>query len=155
MDRAPDGGATIHAGAVLVGAKAVLVRGPSGSGKSHLIWSVLQAAAAGTLPFARLVGDDRVRLEPRHGRLLVRPAPALHGLIELRGLGIRRLPYEPVAAVGVVVTLGAAAEAAPRLPEHPTTVRLEGVELPHLPCPPGGAALSLLWAWLRTAAGVD
>jgi len=145
--------ATIHAGAVLIGAKAALIRGPSGSGKSRLIWTVLQAAAAGALPFARLVGDDRVLLEPRYGRLLVRPAPALAGLLELRGLGIRRLPHEPVAAVGVVLTLGAGA--APRLPDHPATVRLDGVELPHLACPPGAAAFPLLWGWLRTAGTVD
>ena len=32
----------------------------------------------------------------------------LAGLIEIRGLGIRRLPFEPVAVVGLVVDLGAA-----------------------------------------------
>ena len=49
-----------------------------------------------------------------HGRLLVRPAPPLGGLIEIRGLGIRRLAFEPVAVVGLVVDL--AAEDAARLP---------------------------------------
>ena len=44
----------------------------------------------------------------------VRP-PALAGLIEVRGLGIRRVAYEPVAVVGLVVDLGAAD--AERLPE--------------------------------------
>ena len=33
--------------------------------------------------------------------------PELAGLIEVRGLGIRRLPYEPVAVVGLVVDLAA------------------------------------------------
>ena len=60
----------------------------------------------GLVPFARLVADDRAHVEAAHGRLLVRPAEALAGLIEVRGLGIRRLPYEPVAVVGLLVELG-------------------------------------------------
>src|ERR1700682_5999838 len=84
---------TIHASAVLVGARAVLIRGPAGSGKSNLAFALVRAAEAGALPFARLVGDDRVQVEAAHGRLLVRPAETLKGLIEIRGLGIRRLAY--------------------------------------------------------------
>ena len=42
--------ATIHASAVLVGAKAVLIRGPAGSGKSQLVWDLLQAAAQARCP---------------------------------------------------------------------------------------------------------
>src|SRR5580692_10106856 len=60
-------------------------------------------------------GDDGVHLEPANGRLLVRPAQALAGLIEVRGLGIRRLDHEPQAVVGLVVDLAAAD--AERLPE--------------------------------------
>ena len=93
---------------MLVGARAVLIQGPSGSGKSRLALALLHAADAGPLPFARLVGDDRVHVEAAHGRLLVRPAAALAGLIEVRGLGIRRVPYEPVAVVGLLVELGEA-----------------------------------------------
>ncbi|HEY1311824.1 MAG TPA: serine kinase, partial [Pseudolabrys sp.] len=99
--------ATIHASAVLVGHKAVLIRGPAGSGKSQLVWDLLQAAAMGALPFARLVADDRAHVEHHFGRLLVRPAPTLAGMIEIRGLGIRRLDHEPLAAVALVVDLAA------------------------------------------------
>src|ERR1700719_3482526 len=105
---------SIHASAVLVGARAVLIRGPSGAGKSRLALALLRAAESGRPGFARLVSDDRSHLEAQHGRLLVRPAPELAGLIEVRGLGIRRLPYEPVAVVGLVVDL--AASDAERLP---------------------------------------
>ena len=38
----------------------------------------------------------------------MRPAEALAGMLEIRGLGIRRLPYEAVAVVGLVVDLAAA-----------------------------------------------
>jgi len=77
---------TIHASAVLVGAKAALIRGPSGSGKSRLAWSLVTAATEGLLRFARLVSDDRTHLESHSGRLLARPAQALEGMVEIHGL---------------------------------------------------------------------
>src|SRR5262245_14126479 len=125
---------TVHASAVLTGARAVLIRGPAGAGKSKLALALLNAAQTGLLRFARLIGDDRVHLEPVHQRLLVRPAPELAGLIEVRGLGIRRFDHEPVAAVGRVVDL--AAEDAERLPESNQTVLL-GIPLPRLAVAPG------------------
>ena len=69
--------ATVHASAVLAGPRALLIRGPGGAGKSRLALDLLAAAQTGLLRFARLVGDDRVHIEACHGRLLVRPAPAL------------------------------------------------------------------------------
>src|SRR5258706_15484653 len=95
--------ATIHATAVLIGARAVLIQGPAGAGKSRLALALLSTAQTGQLAFARLVADDRVLIECMHGRLLVRPAPALAGLLEVRGLGIRRVPYEPLAVVGMLM----------------------------------------------------
>ena len=140
---------TIHASAVLVGAKAVLIRGPAGSGKSHLVWGLLQSAARGALPFARLVADDRAYVEACAGRLLVRPAPALAGMLEIRGLGIRRLPYEPVAAVALVVDLAAADAARYPGPEIGKT-SIGGVFLPLLAVAPGMPALAMVLAYLGT-----
>ena len=141
--------ASIHATAVLIGAKAVLIRGPSGAGKSSLAWELIRASG-GAVPFARLVGDDRVFIAPVAGSLLVRPAPALAGLLEVRGLGIRRLPYEPVAVVGLVVDL-AAADAA-RLPEPETAeTTISWVHLPRLAVAGGQNALGLVLAWLGTS----
>ncbi len=141
---------TVHASAVLVGARAVLIQGPSGSGKSSLALALLQAAERGALPFARLVGDDRVHLEPVHGRLLVRPAQTIAGQIEVRGLGIRHMAHEPVAVVGLLVELGAAVE---RLPETgQQEALLSGVRLPRLAVAAGVTPLPLLMAHFRTAA---
>lgn len=134
------GGATVHASAVVVGARAVLIRGPSGAGKSRLAWELIEAARGG-LTFARLVGDDRVHLQAAGGRLLVRPAEALAGLIELRGLGILRRQHEPCAVVGLVVDLAAAD--AERLPERDHTV-VEGITIPRLAVAPDAAALPLV-----------
>jgi HPr kinase/phosphorylase len=142
---------TIHASAVLIGAKAALIRGPSGSGKSRLALDLIEAARAGTLPFARLVADDRVHIEARAGRLLLRPAPALAGLIEVHGLGIRRLAYEPLAVAGLVVDL-AAADAARHPPPQACRTVLEGIALPRLAVAAGEPALPLLLAFLRTPA---
>jgi hypothetical protein len=105
---------TIHASAVLLGARAVLVRGASGAGKSRLVFDLIEASARGRLAFARLVADDRVHVEAVHDRVIVRPPATLAGLLEVRGLGILQLPFEPMAAVGLVVDLGVAA---PRLPD--------------------------------------
>ena len=138
---------TIHASAVLVGRKAALIRGPSGSGKSFLAWRLLQAH--GALPFARMVADDRAFVEAYGGCLLVRPAPALAGLIEIRGLGIRRLAYEPLAAVGLVVDL-----AAPDAERHPAQeagkAEIAGVPLPRLAVAAGIDPLPAVLAQLTT-----
>jgi HPr kinase/phosphorylase len=143
---------TVHASAVLVGSKAALIRGSSGSGKSKLVWDLIAAAAQGALPFARLVGDDRVHVEAAGGRLLVRSMPALSGLIEARGLGVRRLAFEPIAAVGFVIDL--AAGDAHRMPaSEATEVEIAGVRLPRLAVAAGIDALSLVLAWLRSRPG--
>ena len=140
---------TIHASAVLVGARAVLIQGPSGSGKSQLALALLEAARNRMLPFARLVADDRADVEAVHGRLLVRPAPTLAGLIEVRGLGIRRVAYEAVAVVGLLVDL--AASDASRMPEPAGQSReIVGITLPRLAVAAGQDALPLVLTYLQT-----
>jgi HPr kinase/phosphorylase len=131
---------TIHASAVLVGARAILIRGPSGAGKSQLVLALLNAAAAGRLPFARLVSDDRTHVTACHGRLLIRPAEKLQGLLEIRGLGIRSLPFEPVAVAGLVVDL--AAVDAERLPgDANRQATIGGITVARLAVAPGADPL--------------
>jgi HPr kinase/phosphorylase len=145
---------TIHASAVLIGAKAALIRGPAGSGKSRLVLDLIEAAGAGILPFARLVADDRVLVEARGSRLLVRPAAALAGLIEVHGLGIRRLPYEPLAAAGLVIDLAAADGT--RFPgDEAAATAIGGITLPRLAVAAGASALPLVLAFLRFPAASD
>jgi len=125
---------TIHASAVLVGARALLIRGPAGSGKSRLAWALLQTGDTNTLPFSRLIADDRVHLMAMNGRLLVRPAASLAGMIEMRGLGIRRVPFEAVAVVGMVVDLSVSE--GERLPIAPSSQAvIDGIALPRLAIP--------------------
>ena len=140
-----------HASAVLAGARAVLIRGAAGAGKSRLAFALIGAAQTGLLRFALLVADDRVQLEACHGRLMVRPPPALAGLIEVRGIGIRRLEYEALAIVGLVVDL--AAEDAERLPTAGDTV-ISGIRLPRLAIAPGGDPLQPVIAAITTAGDI-
>jgi len=127
---------TIHASVVLVGARAALIRGPAGSGKSRLVLNLIQSASNGPLMFARLVADDRVHVQAAHDRLIARPPAALAGLLEVRGLGIVRLPYEPMAVVSWVVDLDAATSM--RLPDGPATrTVIAGVGLRRLAVAPG------------------
>jgi HPr kinase/phosphorylase len=145
-----DPSATVHASAVLTGARAVLIRGPSASGKSRLALSLLQAAQSGLLAFARLVGDDRLHLEAHHERLIARPPASLAGLIEVRGLGIRRVAYEPMAVVGLVVDL--AATDTERLPASEGSAMISGVRLPRLAVAVRADPLALVLTFLGTTA---
>jgi HPr kinase/phosphorylase len=143
--------ATVHASAVRVGNRAVLIRGPSGSGKSHLAFDLVLAGRAGQIPPAVLVGDDRVHLDINQGQLVVRPARELAGLIEIRGLGIRRCDFAAEAVVGMVVDLEAAD--AERLPASAALrTQIYGIELPRIPAGVGYPALPLVLAALTMAA---
>ena len=145
----PPGTSSVHASAVLVGERAVLIRGASGAGKSRLLFDLILAGHAGQIPEAVLVGDDRVFLEARGGRLWVRPAPELAGLMEVRGLGIRRLDFAAEAIVGLVVDLGAPDAARLPAPEA-LRIALNGVELPRIPVGAGFFPLPLVVAALTT-----
>ncbi|MGB8399189.1 HPr kinase/phosphorylase, partial [Bradyrhizobium sp.] len=129
---------------------AVLIRGPSGSGKSRLAFDLILSGRSGLLPRAVLVGDDRVHLDTSAGKMLVRPVRELAGLMEIRGLGIRRCDFAAEAIVGLVVDLDATdAERLP--PPEALQMRINGVILPRIPVPRDFAPLALVVAALTTA----
>ena len=122
--------ASVHACAVVVGEVCVLIRGPSGAGKSAATMALIELAKMRG-QFARLVADDRVRLETRGGRLVASPHPAIAGRIERRGQGIGAAPHLPRAVVALVVDLVGAD--APRLPEPGELwTQIEGLRVPRL-----------------------
>jgi len=144
--------ASVHASAVLVENLAVLIRGPSGAGKSRLAFDLILAGRCGQIPPAVLVGDDRVQLEVRQGKLVVRAVRELAGLIEIRGLGIRRCPFAKEAVVGLIVDLSATdAERLP--PPQVLLTEVCGVKIPRIPVAVGFAPLPLVVAALTTTAG--
>jgi HPr kinase/phosphorylase len=147
-------GASVHASAVLVGDRAVLIRGPSGAGKSRLAFDLILAGRTGQLPPAVLVGDDRVHLDTLAGELWVRPVPELAGLIEIRGLGVRRCDFAIKAIVGIVVDL-AAGDAERLPPPEALEIHLNGVLLPRIPVGTGYDPLPLVVAALTTTDSSD
>jgi serine kinase of HPr protein (carbohydrate metabolism regulator) len=137
-------GEAIHASCVVVGEAGVLIRGPSASGKSALARELIQGAERAAR-FVRLVGDDRVRIANRNGRLLASALPAIAGKLEARGFGVLTMPYERSAIVRMVVDC--LAEDPPRLPlKGDRHVTLCGVVLPRIAAriTPGLAAILLL-----------
>jgi serine kinase of HPr protein (carbohydrate metabolism regulator) len=87
----------------------ILLRGPSGAGKSDLALRLIDQGAV-------LVADDQVILTPDNGILRVSPPDTLAGLLEVRGVGIVKLDYQPTAWLGLVVDL-VSGEDIERMPE--------------------------------------
>jgi len=85
----------LHASCAAWDGQGVLLIGPSGSGKSDLMLRLLDHGF-------ELVADDRVEMDGG----LARAPDALAGMLEVRGLGIVRLPFCAQARVALVVALG-------------------------------------------------
>lgn len=99
----------------------VLLRGPPGSGKSDLALRLIDGGG-------RLVADDQLIVEETQGTLSASAPEAIAGLLEVRGLGVVRMPTVASAQLGLVVEL-VPPEAVERLPQ-PATCTLLGVSLP-------------------------
>jgi serine kinase of HPr protein (carbohydrate metabolism regulator) len=95
--------AEIHASLVDYLGRGILLRGPSGSGKSDLALRLIDGGA-------QLVADDRVRLRRKGQVVFGAPPPELAGLLEVRGIGIFRLNNLDETRVDVIVDLVAAAD---------------------------------------------
>lgn len=109
----------VHATAVAIGGRAVLLTGPPGSGKSDLALRLIDRGA-------RLIADDQVALTVVGGRLQAAAPPAIAGLLEVRGVGI--VPCAAVTGVpcALLVDLAAPPE---RLPA-PGRRAVAGLALP-------------------------
>jgi serine kinase of HPr protein (carbohydrate metabolism regulator) len=104
-------------GGVWLGA---LIEGPSGAGKSDLALRSLEAGL-------RLVADDRTVVWASQGRLFGRAPDTLHGLLEVRGVGVLGEPALGFCEIGLIVRPGVPE----RLPDFACESIL-GVELPLL-----------------------
>lgn len=127
------GAVVLHASCVAFGARAVLILGPSGSGKSAL---ALQLMALGAV----LVADDRTALAPSPdgARLVARAPPGLPPWIEARGIGLLRAAPADSAIVALAVDLGATetARLPPRRVWHACGIAVDcihGPATPHFP----------------------
>jgi serine kinase of HPr protein (carbohydrate metabolism regulator) len=111
--------ALIHGTCLALGSAGVLLLGSPGSGKSDLALRLIDQPGdglSGETRAARLVADDQVAIR-RAGSTLIATAPAaLAGLLEIRGLGLARLPALPEVVLRLAVRLTPAAEIE-RLPD--------------------------------------
>ena len=95
----------VHGTCVALKGRGVLLLGDSGAGKSDLALRLIHDGA-------RLVADDRVVLTLKRGTLTASAPTSIAGLIEVRGLGIVKLPARS-APLMLVIQLG---REGPRLP---------------------------------------
>lgn len=91
-------GGTMHATCVTFDDIGILLRGPSGAGKSDLALRLIDVGAT-------LVADDQVRLTVDDGVLCASPPAELAGLLELRGVGLARLPFVSGVSICLVADL--------------------------------------------------
>jgi HPr kinase/phosphorylase len=129
----------VHGTSVALGRDGILLRGPSGSGKSDLGLRLIDEGA-------KLIADDQTELRRRNGRLEMSAPATLAGMLEVRGLGIVRLPCVRDVPLRLVVDL-VRLDSIERLPE-PRRVELDGLSVPLLEIAPFAASAT---ATLRLA----
>ncbi len=139
---------TLHAACVALGGAGVLIRGPSGSGKSSLALLLADAAEGA------FVADDRVAIQMQGQEAVARPHPSLAGRVEVRGQGVLSaadlgIAVCPEVRLRLAVDL---VEEQARAPEAPLDVEIvPGVSLPRLTLDRGVRAAGLAPMLVRAA----
>ena len=88
----------LHASSVALDGRAVLISGPSGSGKSDLALRMLDRGFT-------LVSDDRTIVRKEGNRLLAFAPETIKGKLEIRGIGIVEMETVTDVPVALVVEL--------------------------------------------------
>ena len=89
---------TLHASTVALDGRAVMISGPSGSGKSDLALRLLDRGFI-------LVSDDQTIVRKDSGRVLASAPPTIRGKLEIRGVGIVDMDTVDNVPVALVVEL--------------------------------------------------
>jgi serine kinase of HPr protein (carbohydrate metabolism regulator) len=89
---------TLHASTVAKDGRAVLISGPSGSGKSDLALRLLDRGFS-------LVSDDQTHVRREGDRLIASPPATIAGKLEIRGIGIVEMDNLTDIPVALLVEL--------------------------------------------------
>ena len=110
----------VHGSAVAIGGNAVLLLGPSGSGKSDLALRLIDRGAI-------LISDDVVVVETRDDLPVLIAAPNIAGKIEVRGVGICGVEFANSAPLRLAVTF---AHEYDRMPQDNQRAVVAGFSVP-------------------------
>lgn len=102
----------IYATCVAIGDMGVLISGKSGSGKSDLALRLINNKNA------VLVSDDRTDIVVKNNKLYASSPDIIKGMLEVRGVGIVKLPYVESAEIKLVINLVDDIGKIERLPEE-------------------------------------
>ena len=140
--------ANVHASALVLDNRGVIIFGVAGSGKSSLTLELLHQAKRDGIA-ACLIADDRVDLRNFDGALVASPPASLAGLVEIRGSGIHRIGFEASATLHLAVELVTESQAQ-RLAPPDAKMIAHGLALPILllPCNNSGAGVRAILSHL-------